>query len=603
MNIFSLLPRSFTVEAGGVATGGGHASSGEPELLGEGILSDPRKDFEELLSQGFLQEGDQQSPSGAQGKNLQGELVEDLKTLKGSKVLESLEEIFSSEEALEILGISSNLPFFEGSSLMFLREVALQYLQPSEGGGQSQGEEAILPQGENCKTEAELMALLATLDRKGSAPPEPLSSEQGLLVQEPSESLPQGQNEKTRQELMALLSGLDRKTVSSQQNDPASELSGEMTEEELLLPVSEMPEEKTFEESPLSGKMLKEAVSQKSVLPGEALPESPLKRGLERAAEKNSFPKSGEEGLSLKTEKSAGEIPLFGELPEEEGAPQLLPRAPEKAPEALLPKEGNPLKGPLILQETGEQLSKGIPGEEAVQNSGVLPLLTERGGALSDRGGAGSPESPQASSEGLPRVLPVEEGGESSGGRNFQDSQKFLLSSKSGESRESLSLRDAGEKPSFGQHLESRVGGEPLAPTSQPSRGAETSAPSGSYTLPQRGLPSLGEGVAATVRMVRTFQGSRAQIIVDPPALGRVSISLQSTDQGMSAVLRVDNEGLRQLLQSQMELLRSSLQQQGVTVTSLSVDVRQGGGAGLFRRKSSGGSGLPKASRSHIGEL
>ncbi len=90
MNIFSLLPRSFTVEAGGVAAGGGHASSGEPELAGEGILGDSRKAFGELLSQGFLHEGEQQSPLGAQGKDLQGELVEDLKALKGSKVLESL---------------------------------------------------------------------------------------------------------------------------------------------------------------------------------------------------------------------------------------------------------------------------------------------------------------------------------------------------------------------------------------------------------------------------------------------------------------------------------------------------------------------------------
>jgi hypothetical protein len=415
MNIFSLLPRSFTVEAGGVATGGGHASSGEPELLGEGILGDSRKAFGELLSQGFVHEGEQQSPLGAQGKDLHGELVEDLKALKGSKVLESLEEIFSSEEALGILDVSDSLPFFEGTSLMLLREAALQYLQPSEEG--AQGGEEVLPQGQNCKTEEELMALLATLDRKGNTSLEPLSSEQGLLVQEPSaSSLPQGQNEKTQQELMALLSGLDRKIVPQgeeqsekvllQENAPASESSGEMTEEELLLPVSKIPEEeKISQESLLSGNLPKGTVPGKDLVSqehagGKAIQEAPLKKGLKMAGEKNGFPKSGEESLALKTEqteKSAGGIPLF-ESSKEKGDFRLLSgtpaEAPEKIPEVLLP-EKEPAKQPSLLQEMGERLARGPLVEQAVQSSGMPSSAAERGEPLSNRGAA-SPESPQA---------------------------------------------------------------------------------------------------------------------------------------------------------------------------------------------------------------
>lgn len=592
MNIFSLLPRSFTAEAGGVAPGGSHAPSTEPGLVGEGILADSRKAFQELLSQGFLQEGEQQSPLGAQGKDLQGGLVEDLEVLKGSKVLESLEEIFSSEETLGILDVSDNLPFFEGTSLMLLREAALQYLQAPEASPQgevapgetSQGEtEGLLPQGQNCKTEAELMALLATLERKSHAFPEPLSPEQGAPIQESPESLSRGQSEKTQQELMAFLSRWDRKVAPLQQDAPASELSGEITEEELLLPVSEIPEEKISQESLPSGNLPKEALPGKDLVSQEnpggetTIQEASLKKGVEMAGEKNSFPEKGEENPSVKAEKSAGEIPLFGEPSEEEGAPRLLSGSPAGSPEALLP-EKEPAKQPSVLQEVESRFSRSSLMDQAVQGSGLPSSVAEKGEPLLNRGAA-SPESPQAgSSEGLPRILPVEEGGEGSRGKGFQDSQKFLFSPKNGESRETFSSRDAGEKPSFEQQLESRAGGEqPMASASQPSGRAESSAPSGSYTLPQRGLPALGEGVAATVRMVRTSQGDRAQIIVEPPALGRVSISLQSTDQGMSAVLRVDNEGLRQLLQSQMDLLRSSLQQQGVTVTSLSVDVRQGG--------------------------
>jgi hypothetical protein len=533
------------------------------------------------------------------GKDLQGELSEDLKLLKESKALQSLEEILSSEKTREILDISGSLSFFEGTSLMLLREVALQYLHSSEEAVQGEAEytEQSLPQGENCKTEAELMVLLATLDRKGGTPG---GSQQVFVVPEPQNSqepLPQGESEKIEAERIPLLPGMDRNIATQRGEAPLSsealqEILGETIKEESLL--SRMPEDKTSEESFLSGKIPEETVlgkglfseehtgekiTQKAPLfPQEVFPVVAPKGETGKIAERNNSGKDSDENLSLKTEKPTGEIPLFGEPSKEEEASPLLLRPLAEPSEAPLP-EKEPPKRISALREIGEQISRGSLAEEVVQSSAPTSLAGERGGNhLLNRGGAGSSESPQASSGELPRILSSAEGEEASGGKSFQDSQKFLFSSRTGELRESLSSRDAGEKPSFEQHLESRnAGGVSVASASQAPRGAESSVPSGSYTLPQRGLPSLGEGVAATVRIVRTFQGSRAQIIVDPPALGRVTISLQSTDQGMSAVLRVDNEGLRQLLQSQMELLRSSLQQQGVAVTSLSVDVRQGG--------------------------
>jgi len=116
-------------------------------------------------------------------------------------------------------------------------------------------------------------------------------------------------------------------------------------------------------------------------------------------------------------------------------------------------------------------------------------------------------------------------------------------------------------------------------------------SPSGTLLLNQSGPGLLTEGLARTVRIVRTSEGNRAQIIVDPPALGRVEVSLQATSQGVSALLRVDNEALRQLLQGQMDLLRSSLQQQGIAVTDLSVDVRQDGGGTFSGDENDGSSG------------
>jgi flagellar hook-length control protein FliK len=77
------------------------------------------------------------------------------------------------------------------------------------------------------------------------------------------------------------------------------------------------------------------------------------------------------------------------------------------------------------------------------------------------------------------------------------------------------------------------------------------------------------------VRVIATEEGHRARIIVDPPALGRVDVTVQTTGNGMEAVLRVDNEALRQTLLGQLDQLRQALAQQGITVGQLSVDVRQ----------------------------
>jgi flagellar hook-length control protein FliK len=96
-----------------------------------------------------------------------------------------------------------------------------------------------------------------------------------------------------------------------------------------------------------------------------------------------------------------------------------------------------------------------------------------------------------------------------------------------------------------------------------------------SLSLQGRGLSALPEGMAEVVRVIATEEGHRARIIVDPPALGRVDVTVQTTGNGMEAVLRVDNEALRQTLLGQLDQLRQALAQQGITVGQLSVDVRQ----------------------------
>ena len=85
---------------------------------------------------------------------------------------------------------------------------------------------------------------------------------------------------------------------------------------------------------------------------------------------------------------------------------------------------------------------------------------------------------------------------------------------------------------------------------------------------------AFGQGVSNVVRFLTVQGESKASIVIEPPALGRVDIELSQTAGGIEASLKVNTEQLRQYIQDQSALLRNILQQQGVALTEFSVDVR-----------------------------
>ena len=109
---------------------------------------------------------------------------------------------------------------------------------------------------------------------------------------------------------------------------------------------------------------------------------------------------------------------------------------------------------------------------------------------------------------------------------------------------------------------------------------------------------ALREGLTNVVRFARVSGEQRASLIVDPPALGRVSVELTSSATGLEASIKVSSEQIRQLVQDQLVQLRWSLTQQGVQLTHFSVDVqqedagRQQQETGRERRRARGVSGL-----------
>lgn len=98
-------------------------------------------------------------------------------------------------------------------------------------------------------------------------------------------------------------------------------------------------------------------------------------------------------------------------------------------------------------------------------------------------------------------------------------------------------------------------------------------------TYDSAGVQSQGHtmrnGIVNVVRFIRADGVHKASIVIDPPALGRISVELSSGTAGVEASVKVASEQIRQIVQNQIIQLRDNLLQQGVQVSEFTVDVQQ----------------------------
>jgi flagellar hook-length control protein FliK len=113
------------------------------------------------------------------------------------------------------------------------------------------------------------------------------------------------------------------------------------------------------------------------------------------------------------------------------------------------------------------------------------------------------------------------------------------------------------------------------------------------YTLTS--ADKFGEGLRSVLTIVTREGGTEARIVVEPPALGRVDISLRSSSNGVEANFRVDNEELRQMVQKQFDSLKESLNAQGIHVSGMTVDIKNNEGD-----RERGNTGTPKKGRRRV---
>ncbi|MDR1917174.1 MAG: flagellar hook-length control protein FliK [Synergistaceae bacterium] len=139
-------------------------------------------------------------------------------------------------------------------------------------------------------------------------------------------------------------------------------------------------------------------------------------------------------------------------------------------------------------------------------------------------------------------------------------------------SREGSSVSEKGGTPLFAAMLADAK--ETVSGVSSAVRAEANglSQPGSSYVL--KSGDAFGEGLTSVLEFMKNDGTVEARIVVEPPSLGRIDVSLNSNSQGVEATFKVDNEHLKQMLQNQLDALRTSLQAQGIHVSGLAVDIK-----------------------------
>jgi hypothetical protein len=124
----------------------------------------------------------------------------------------------------------------------------------------------------------------------------------------------------------------------------------------------------------------------------------------------------------------------------------------------------------------------------------------------------------------------------------------------------------------FANEMASALRSEAAKAFESPERTYDAARPGMIYELD--GGDALGDGLRSVIQFMKNDGVNEARIVVEPPSLGRVDVSLQSGANGVEAVFKVDNDALKQMLQQHLDALKESLQAQGIHVSNLAVDIK-----------------------------
>lgn len=219
-----------------------------------------------------------------------------------------------------------------------------------------------------------------------------------------------------------------------------------------------------------------------------------------------------------------------------------------------------------VRASTPEQ--KGQPEPQAVSDSNnpVQNFREVFAGRTAERG-ASEHEHPEG--DNFSQSQENNSGRQNSSSHSRNDSRRVNSRNQTERTDNSAPTRKTESRSDFQAYFEGVLAGRKSSSTSSP------------LPLNLRGTANfsqasaLRDGITNVVRFIRADGLQKASIIVDPPALGRISVELTNGTSGVEASIKVASEQIRQLVQDQLSQLRMNLSQQGVQVAEFTVDVQQ----------------------------
>jgi flagellar hook-length control protein FliK len=211
------------------------------------------------------------------------------------------------------------------------------------------------------------------------------------------------------------------------------------------------------------------------------------------------------------------------------------------------PRRGAPDFGQALAQSSGSpRPSDSLPTGIAQQPGSDKPALPQ-GPSASPAG-----TSPSLAQEGAGNALPSPQAGESQ--------------------RHPAAPQEAS--PLTFSNLLANAGAAAQAMPTHASNGSSASAPQLPVYTPA-GTPGWTEEVSERVNWVANQKESRADLVLNPPELGRIEVSITINGDQTSAQFMAANPVTRELLEQSLPTLRDSLAQNGLQLSQ--ADVGQSG--------------------------
>jgi flagellar hook-length control protein FliK len=107
----------------------------------------------------------------------------------------------------------------------------------------------------------------------------------------------------------------------------------------------------------------------------------------------------------------------------------------------------------------------------------------------------------------------------------------------------------------------------------------------------QERIDHIADQMATRLRLSQAAGGSQVQLQLRPRELGEVQVQLSVREGVVAAAVLVDRADTGRLLQTNLDELRRSLENQGLAIQHFTVDVRDGSGADAFARANGGHDG------------